>query len=325
MSWQPTMHWQHAKQRANVLSQIRAFFLARDVIEVDTPSLSHATVTDAHLDAFVTQFNYSQDSHCDEQSPLYAQTSPEFAMKRLLAAGYGCCYQICKAFRHEQHGRFHNPEFTMLEWYRIGFDHFDLMAEVAQLMKLVLGCNNTELISYQNLFKREVEIDPLNTDKPQLIALISRHNKLSDWLLAEDSIDTLLQFIMAELIEPNIGKEIPCFVYNFPASQASLAKISTTDPRVAERFECYFHGIELANGFHELTDAEQQRQRFKQDNAIRLQLGKTEAVIDDNFISALEHGLPACAGVALGIDRLVMLALSVNDIDQVLTFSIDNA
>ncbi|TWX72978.1 elongation factor P--(R)-beta-lysine ligase [Colwellia sp. C1TZA3] len=325
MSWQPSMNWQHAKQRAHVLSQIRAFFLERNVIEVDTPLLSHATVTDVYLDAFITQFNYSQNSHCDESIPLYAQTSPEFSMKRLLASGYGCCYQICKAFRHEQHGRYHNPEFTMLEWYRIGFDHFRLMDEVAELMKLILACKNVEFISYQDLFKREVDMDPLITDKNELIALIISHDKLSDWLLEENSIDALLQFVMAELIEPCIGKEVPCFVYNFPASQASLAKISSTDPRVAERFECYFHGIELANGFHELTDVEQQKQRFMQDNVIRAQLGKVEPTIDENFISALEHGLPPCAGVALGIDRLIMLALSVNKIDQVITFPIINA
>lgn len=325
MSWQPSMDWQHAKQRANVLAQIRTFFLARNVIEVDTPLLTHATVTDVHLDAFTTQYNYSKDSHCDESVSLYAQTSPEFAMKRLLASGYGCCYQICKAFRHEQYGRYHNPEFTILEWYRVGFDHFQLMDEVTALLQSILVCPQVERISYQALFIREVGIDPLDADKVALIALISARDKLSDWLEKEDCIDTLLQFIMAELIEPTIGKDIPCFVYNFPASQASLAKISTQDTRVAERFECYFKGIELANGFHELTDVQQQKLRFEQDNDIRSQLGKARHDIDDNFIAALEYGLPACAGVALGIDRLVMLALSVSKIDQVITFPIESA
>lgn len=325
MSWQPSMTWQHAKQRAQVLAQIRAFFLTRNVIEVDTPLLSHATVTDAHLDAFVTQYNYSPDSHCDESVALYAQTSPEFAMKRLLASGYGSCYQICKAFRHEQHGRYHNPEFTMLEWYRVGFDHFKLMDEVSVLLQQILGCTTVERISYQDLFIKEVNIDPLMTDRGELIALLSSRDKLSEWLEQEVCIDTLLQFIMADLIEPNIGRNIPCFVYDFPASQASLAKINTEDERVAERFECYFKGIELANGFHELTDAEQQKLRFGQDNETRAQLGKAPNKIDQNFISALEHGLPKCAGVALGIDRLMMLALSVNKIDQVLTFPIDSA
>ena len=325
MSWQPSMNWQDAKKRAHILAQIRSFFLVRNVIEVDTPILSHKTVTDAHLDAFVTQYSYSPESHCDESTALYAQTSPEFAMKRLLASGYGCCYQICKAFRHEQHGRYHNPEFTMLEWYRIDFDHFQLMDEVEALLQVVLDCQQGERISYQDLFITQVNIDPLDTDKQQLIEVISKHNKLSNWLETEDCIDTLLQFIMAELIEPNIGSDVPCFVYNFPASQASLAKVCKTDPRVAERFECYFKGIELANGFHELTDAEQQKLRFEKDNDFRTHLGKAEHVIDDNFILALEHGLPSCAGVALGVDRLIMLAISANKIDQVITFAIPDA
>ena len=309
-SWQPSMNWQKAKQRAQVLAQVRSFFLARNVIEVETPLFSRSTVT---------------DSHCDVSTDLYAQTSPEFAMKRLLASGYGCCYQICKAFRHEQHGRYHNPEFTMLEWYRIAFDHFQLMDEVEALLCVVLDCQSVERISYQELFINEVNIDPLNTHKAELLAVIVSHNKLSDWLEVEECIDTLLQFIMAELIEPKIGQVSPCFVYNFPASQASLARISTEDERVAERFECYFKGIELANGFHELTDAVQQINRFEQDNETRVHMGKVKHNIDGNFISALSHGLPSCAGVALGIDRLVMLALSATHLDQVITFPITKA
>lgn len=325
MSWQPSMNWQHAKQRAQVLAKIRGFFSALDVVEVETPILCHATVTDVHLDPFITHYNYSQDSHCEVTQVLYAQTSPEFAMKRLLASGYGCCYQICKAFRHEQHGRHHNPEFTMLEWYRVGFDHFQLIDEVAALLRLTLGCQQVERVSYQELFIREVNIDPLTTNRDQLILLISSRNKLSDWLKEEECVDTLLQFIMAELIEPNIGTEIPCFVYDFPASQASLAKISAADTRVAERFECYFQGVELANGFHELTDVEIQVSRFEFENTQRLKSGKPTRALDKNFISALESGLPACAGVALGVDRLLMLALGQRQINDVISFSIENA
>ena len=325
MSWQPSMNWHNAKQRAKVLSLIRAFFLARNVIEVETPLLSSTTITDQHLDPFITQFNYSADSHCSEATLLYAQTSPEFAMKRLLASGYGSCYQICKALRHEQQGRYHNPEFTMLEWYRLGYNHFELMDEVEELLQLILSCPKPEKISYQKLFISKVDVDPLNTSRSGLINVIKHSGKLSDWLEREESIDTLLQFIMAELIEPNIGIHAPCFVYDFPASQASLAKISTKDPRVAERFECYFKGIELANGFHELTDAEQQKQRFINDNEIRQQLDMEKRAIDERFISALEYGLPACSGVALGIDRLIMLALSAEKIDDVITFPVSIA
>lgn len=325
MSWQPTMNWHNAKERAKVLSLIRSFFLARDVIEVETPLFSSATITDPHLDPFITQFNYSADSHCSESTILYAQTSPEFAMKRLLASGYGSCYQICKALRHEQQGRYHNPEFTMLEWYRLDFKHFELMDEVEELLQLILNCSTVEKISYQKLFISKINIDPLNTSRGELIAVISSAGKLSDWLEREESIDTLLQFIMAELIEPNIGVDTPCFVYDFPASQASLAKISLEDPRVAERFECYYKGIELANGFHELTDVEQQKLRFVKDNELRQQLGMDKRAIDDNFISALAYGLPECSGVALGVDRLIMLALSANKIDDVITFPVSIA
>lgn len=325
MSWQPSMSWQHAKQRANVLATIRKFFNERDVIEVETPLLSNGTITDVHLDPFITQFNYSTDSNIEEAKALYVQTSPEFAMKRLLASGYGCCYQICKAFRHEQHGRYHNPEFTMLEWYRVGFDHFQLIEEVAALLRDVLACKDTESISYQNLFLREVNIDPLKATNEELTTLISEHGMLSDWLINESSRDTLLQFVMSEIIEPRIGNDIPCFVYNFPASQASLAKISADDSRVAERFECYFKGIELANGFNELTDADQQLRRFRADNEIRSDMNKEQRPIDDNFIAALKHGLPKCSGVALGVDRLLMLALGAKSIDKVISFPIDNA
>jgi len=325
MAWQASMSWQHAKQRAQVLATIRGFFSKRDVIEVETPLLSNGTITDVHLDPFITQFNYSVDSNIEQSIPLYAQTSPEFAMKRLLASGYGCCYQICKAFRHEQHGRYHNPEFTMLEWYRLGFDHFQLMDELAELLVEVLHCNKVDKITYQNLFIREVGIDPLSTTKSELLGLIAQRDMLSDWLVKEDSIDTLLQFIMSELIEPEIGTEAPCFVYNFPASQASLANISSEDERVAERFECYFKGIELANGFNELTDEKLQRARFEEDNRKRIELDKEERMIDKNFLSALDSGLPKCSGVAMGIDRLLMLALSANTIDQVITFPIENA
>lgn len=325
MSWQPSMNWHNAKERAKVLSLIRSFFLARDVIEVETPLFSSATITDPHLDPFMTQFNYSADSHCSESTILYAQTSPEFAMKRLLASGYGSCYQICKALRHEQQGRYHNPEFTMLEWYRLDFNHFELMDEVEELLQLILNCSTVEKISYQKLFIGKINIDPLNTSRGELIAVISSAGKLSDWLEREESTDTLLQFIMAELIEPNIGVDTPCFVYDFPASQASLAKISLEDPRVAERFECYYKGIELANGFHELTDVEQQKLRFVKDNELRQQLGMDKRAIDDNFISALAYGLPECSGVALGIDRLIMLTLSANKIDDVITFPISIA
>jgi lysyl-tRNA synthetase class 2 len=213
----------------------------------------------------------------------------------------------------------------MLEWYRLGFDHFQLMEEVAVLLKITLKCQQPTQITYQDLFKRSVALDPLTASTEEVLNVIKQHNKISDWLLKENDIDILLQFVFSEIIEPTIGLTEPCFVYNFPRSQASLAKISACDHRVAERFECYFQGIELVNGFHELTDAQQQLERFQEDNFKRLQMGLPKRLIDKNFIQALQQGLPACSGVALGIDRLVMLALKITHIEQVQTFPIECA
>lgn len=323
MSWQPTLTWEYAQKRAQILKKIRKFFDERDVVEVETPALSQGTVTDVHLEALSCRFNFLSDSSAEQSTNLYLQTSPEFHMKRLLASGYGCIFQIAKAFRHEEAGRFHNPEFTLLEWYRIGFDHFTLMEEVAELLEIVLACQKPTKTTYQDLFIQLVGVDPLITDRTQLLSLIEQHNKLSEWLTVEQDNDILLQFIFSEIIEPKIGKTSPCFVYNFPRSQASLAKMSCEDTRVAERFECYFQGVELVNGFNELTDEYIQVERFQEDNSKRKVLSLPDKPIDKNFIAALSQGLPQCAGVALGIDRLVMLALKAEHIEQVISFPID--
>ncbi len=325
MAWQSTLSWQNAQQRAKILQQIRQFFSDRDVIEVETPALSQGTVTDVHLDALSCRYNFLADSSDKVSVDLYLQTSPEFHMKRLLASGYGCIFQIAKAFRHEEAGRYHNPEFTLLEWYRLGFDHFQLMDEVAELLKTILGCVEPSQVTYQQLFIKHVGVDPFVATRPQLLALLTKQNKLSAWLVEEHNSDILLQFIFSEIIEPKIGNKAPCFVYNFPKSQASLAKICADDDRVAQRFECYYRGVELVNGFNELTNAENQTQRFQQDNLQRSELSLLEKPIDKNFISALVHGLPQCSGVALGVDRLIMLALEVDNIEQVISFPIDRS
>lgn len=324
MSWQPTLTWEYAQKRAQVLKKVRQFFDERNVIEVETPALSQGTVTDVHLDAITCRYKFLSDSSAEQASTLYLQTSPEFHMKRLLASGYGCIFQIAKAFRHEEAGRFHNPEFTLLEWYRLDFDHFALMNEVSELLEIILACAAPTQITYQQLFIDLVSIDPLNATRTELLYLIEQHDKLSDWLTVEQDSDVLLQFIFSEIIEPKIGNESPCFVYNFPRSQASLAKICVEDSRVAERFECYFKGVELVNGFNELTDANAQFHRFQTDNNKRKTLNMIENPIDNNFIMALSHGLPQCAGVALGIDRLIMLALKAEHIKEVISFPIDD-
>ena len=323
--WSTTLNWNDAKTRANLITKIRDFFKHRNVIEVETPSLSLGTVTDPFIDAFCSKYNFLHSSHISEETPYYLQTSPEFHMKRLLASGFGCIYQICKAFRHEGSGKNHNPEFTMLEWYRLDFNQHDLMNELDELLSLILDTSQGEKISYQDLFLRHICIDPLTASFEELYAVVKHHKKEADWLYSSNDIDLLLQFIFSEIIESRIGLNAPCFVYNFPVAQASLARVCTNDLRVAQRFECYYKGVELANGFDELTDASVQVTRFQEDNYKRKQLGLSIREIDENFISALKSGLPQCSGVALGIDRLVMLALQKTHIEEVITFPIDRA
>ncbi|MEF1256869.1 elongation factor P--(R)-beta-lysine ligase [Vibrio sp. M260112] len=314
--WQPTASIEQLRQRADLVSQIRQFFSARDVLEVDTPAMSHATVTDIHLHTFQTEFvgpGYA------DGSKLYFMTSPEFHMKRLLAAGSGCIYQINKAFRNEENGRYHNPEFTMLEWYRVGFDHHKLMDEMDDLLQLVLKCGQAERMTYQQAFINVLGVCPLESTMGELKEVAAKLG-LRDIAEPEQDRDTLLQLLFSVGVEAKIGQNVPAFVYDFPASQAALAKINAEDPRVADRFEVYFKGIELANGFHELDNPSEQLKRFESDNAKRIEMGLSPQPIDYHLIAALKSGLPECAGVALGIDRLIMLAISCDHIDQVTAF-----
>ncbi|MCE3220756.1 elongation factor P--(R)-beta-lysine ligase [Vibrio diabolicus] len=315
-NWQPTASIDQLRQRAMLIASIRQFFADRQVMEVDTPAMSHATVTDIHLHTFQTEFvgpGYA------DGSKLFFMTSPEFHMKRLLAAGSGCIYQINKAFRNEENGRYHNPEFTMLEWYRVGFDHHKLMDEMDDLLQLVLKCGAAQRMTYQQAFIDVLGVCPLEGSMTELKTAASKLG-LSDIAEPEEDRDTLLQLLFSVGVEHKIGQDVPAFVYDFPASQAALAKINPQDHRVADRFEVYFKGIELANGFHELDNPKEQLARFEQDNAKRLDMGLKPQPIDYHLISALEAGLPDCAGVALGIDRLIMLALGCDHIDQVTAF-----
>lgn len=320
-NWKPSANMSSLKRRAEIITQIRQFFAQRQVLEVDTPAMSHATVTDVHLHTFQTEFVGPEYAGGQK---LYFMTSPEFHMKRLLAAGSGCIYQIAKAFRNEENGRFHNPEFTLLEWYRLGFDHHTLMDEMDALLQLVLGGEKAERVTYQNAFLTVLGVCPLESSLDELKTSAAMLG-LQDIADKETDRDTLLQLLFSIGIEPKIGQHTPVFVYDFPASQAALAKINQTDPRVADRFEVYFKGIELANGFHELDDAKEQLARFEQDNIKREQMGLSAQPIDYHLIEALKHGLPACAGVALGIDRLIMLATDNKHIDDVTAFTFSRA
>lgn len=310
VNWQPTTSLTALKARANLLAKIREFFAARQVLEVETPLLSHATIPDPNIHSFATQYF---------KETLYLQTSPEFAMKRLLAKGSGDIFQICKAFRNEEHGFQHNPEFTILEWYRVGFDHHALMQDMDDFLHFLLNTNPAEKVTYQAVFQKYLSIDPLNCSTSELIAYAKQHgiNEIPD--LDKDS---WLNLLFAEIIEPKLGLNRPTFIYNYPASQAALAKINGD---IAERFELFIDGIELANGFHELTDATEQRMRFEEENDKRLKQNLPTAPLDENFLAALKHGMPNCAGVAVGIDRLLLLIARKKNIKHVISFPVTHA
>jgi len=318
-SWQPSAPVTNLLKRAAIMAEIRRFFADRGVLEVETPAMSQATVTDIHLFPFQTRF---VGPGAAQGLDLYLMTSPEYHMKRLLVAGSGPIFQLCRCFRNEEAGRHHNPEFTMLEWYRPHYDMYRLMNEVDDLLQQVLECAPAETLSYQQAFIRHLEMDPLSADKAQMREVAEKLG-VGDLANREEDRDTLLQLLFVTGVEPQIGKEKPAFVYHFPASQAALAEISTEDHRVAERFEVYFKGIELANGFRELTDSREQRQRFEQDNRKRAAMGLPQQPIDNNLLAALAHGMPECSGVALGVDRIVMLALKASQLSEVIAFSVD--
>lgn len=305
--WQPLASQLALKARAGLLAETRHFFAERKVLEVDTPLICPTSVTDPHIESL-------QLTTGD-----YLQTSPEYQMKRLLAAGIGDCYQICKAFREDEKGIRHNPEFTLLEWYRVDFDLWALMEEVADFIETVTGYKQVDYLSYQDAFLQFTGIDPLTIDKP---SLIKAANKLIDIVLPDGSKDDWLHALMGLVIEPELGKQHPVFIYDYPPSQAALAKIATNErgQSVASRFELYMQGIELANGFHELTDSHTQRARFIEDNMQRKACGQKTLPIDEPFIAALDAGLPDCSGVALGLDRLLMVKLKQTNIDSVLSF-----
>lgn len=315
-SWRPSASIAALKKRAAIMQTIREFFWQRGVLEVETPSLARFGVSDLHLENLTTEF---QGPGYPKPLELSLQSSPEYAMKRLLAAGSGDIFQICKAFRDDESGRYHNPEFTLLEWYRLNYTAHQMMAETSELISQVLCVDTAQILTYQEAFIQWLKFDPLDASVQDIKACFITQGEAELSKLSDDK-HTLLQLAFSHFIEPQIGQDKPCFIYQFPAEQASLARLNTTDTRVAERFELYYKGIELANGFDELTDPAQQYQRFVQDNELRQKQGKKTKAIDTYLIEALKSGLPDCAGIALGLDRLVMLALDVKHIDQVIAF-----
>ena len=319
MQWRPTATREILMRRAAMLAGVRAFFAARRVLEVETPILSAAAVSDPQLESLATRI-------AGLPGEFYLQTSPEYSMKRLLAAGSGDIYQICKVFRDEERGRWHNPEFTMIEWYRLGFDDAALMDEVEALVGDLLKPQRTlppaERLNYSTALERHAGVDPFRSSDAALSAAVQRHGIVCD---ARRDRDAKLDLLMGLVVGPRLGRDRPCFICDYPASQAALARIKPGLPALAARFELYLDGVELANGFHELQDAVEQRARFSRDMNIRRERGQVQRPVDEKLLAALEHGMPDCAGVALGFDRLAALALGADALGHAMAFTADNA
>jgi lysyl-tRNA synthetase class 2 len=323
--WRPSASRERLALRATLLARTRAFFAARRVMEVDTPALVNAAVTDTHIHSL--SIDLTGGVHVPGVTPpaLFLHTSPEYAMKRLLAAGMGDIYQICHVARGFEQSRVHNTEFTLVEWYRLGFDLGALMDEVEALVRELCSAHpalqvRAERLSYREVFERHTGLDPLDATIPQLLAVIAPLGYRTP-----GPRDELLDLIMGAVIGPELGHACLTFVHGYPASQAALARLDPVDPRTAHRFELYMAGLELANGFHELAAADEQRARFAQDLRDRQQRGLPVPRMDERLLAALAAGLPDCAGVAVGFDRVLMLAAGAAHIEEVLPFPTQTA
>ncbi|EKU56674.1 EF-P lysine aminoacylase GenX [Acinetobacter sp. WC-323] len=316
-NYQPTCSIEALKARATMYQKIRQFFAERQVLEVETPVLSQAGVTDVHLASVQVQRHIH-----GKLNTQYLQTSPEFPMKRLLASGSGPIYQICKVFRDDEHGRKHNSEFTMLEWYRPGLDLKALMHETADLLATCLAHRFGEIrpvvLSYKHAFQDRLEINPLQATLKQLKDTAHRVGLNLD--LGDDRLG-YMDLLFSHFVEPSLGFDTPVFLTDFPPEMASLAKVKQDEEGelVAARFEVYIEGLELANAYDELLDAEILASRFEGDNAERAQQGLPMIPTDQYLLAALPH-MPECSGIALGIDRLLMVVMNQVKIDQVIAF-----
>lgn len=302
--------------RARLLRKTRDFFDRRGLLEIETPQLSAAAATDLHLESLVARL--------PDGPPLgWLHTSPEFPMKRLVAAGAGDIWQLARVFRGAESGRRHNPEFTLLEWYRVGWDAAALMDEVDAFLRALAddgrAPGETLRLSYREAFLEHAGFDPFEARPRDILIAFAEHGVAVPAGLGEDR-GACLDLALATLVEPGLDPGRPTFIYDFPASHAALARIRPGEPPVAERFELFFGGMEIANGFHELTDAAEQAARFEADLAARRARGLVEPPVDRRLLAAMSHGLPACSGVALGFDRLVMILAGATHIREVLAF-----
>jgi len=323
--WRPAASLASIRHRATLLKIIRQYFEERNVLEVETPILSSATVTDPNIDSFTT--DYVGPGHLNIPK-LYLHTSPEYAMKRLLAAGSGAIYQICKVFRQAEWGSLHNPEFTMLEWYRPGFDHYQLMTELDELVRALNAENTplaeTEYYTYSEVFQKYLTIDPMHIKNEDLIQC-ARDNHLSVEGLAIDDRDAWLDLVFSHIIQPQLKSNRLIFITDYPISQAALANVSSENNQFAQRFELFFNGVELANGYNELADASILMSRFESDQQQRMERNKPAIAIDMHLLNAINNGFPQCSGVAVGLDRLIMVLTHEKNIENVIAFPINRA
>ena len=314
-TWRPRGDRMRWERRARVIAGVRDFFAVRGVLEVETPVLG----TRGTMDPAIASFRVAGP----DGRTRWLQTSPEYAMKRLLAAGSGPIFQIARAFRAGEEGPRHNPEFTLIEWYRPGYDHHRLMDEVGDLVVAALACGVPRRIAYARAFR---ELAGVDIDRASDAALRERARKAgaSERTAVELDRDGCLDLLLTRFVQPGLSRLAGAravFLHDYPASQAALARVvSTSEGERAERFELFVEGIELANGYHELTDPTEQRRRFETEAARRRDTGLPAMKIDERLTAALAHGLPPCAGVALGLDRLVMLALGLASIKDAIAF-----
>lgn len=320
----PTASWKHLERRAELLRALRLFFEQHGFMEVETPLLSHDSIVDRHLDPLSVRL-FDDPCEPEKGSTLWLQTSPEFGMKRLLAAGAKAIYQITRAFRGGEKGRLHNPEFTIVEWYRVGDTMHGGMERLDALAQVTLERGPAERLSYAEAFQRRLGVDPHQCSLNQLQELASDLGCTPRASWAPEDRDTWLDWLLVSYIEPTLGLDHPVILFDYPASQAALAQIRSHPVPVAERFELYVDGIELANGYHELLDPEVLAQRACQANHARMADGKYGVPAESRLLAAMHHGLPPCTGVALGLDRLVMVAVKAQNLSQVMAFPIDRS
>jgi lysyl-tRNA synthetase class 2 len=312
--WRPSACIENLKQRAGLMRQIRSFFETRDYLEVETPAMAHFGVTDPYLSNIKAVFR---------NQIFCLQTSPEYHMKRLLAAGSGPIFQLAQVFRDDELGRWHNPEFTLLEWYKLSATHHELMDEVDLFLQFILNTMPMKRMTYHAAFLASCELNPFEASIDDLKSVVRAHQLEGVLPSDEQDVDQYLFLLMSHVVEPFLSKEeTPVAVYHFPPTQAALSKVSEG---VAQRFEVYFKGVELANGFHELIDASAQANRFSEDNACRKQRGLPLIESDYWLIDALKYGIPPCSGVALGVDRLLALAMGKQSIAEVMAFDVERA